>query len=271
MGRGKDGSASLQARMEDYIAKAARGEIAVSRFFTPGERRAAERILLSSGAREQAFFWGGYTDAERECLFLLPRFYLDLPDLLPRENEDPMKRITDGESTGVCAVRVRGSGFCKLSHRDYLGSALGLGIERDAVGDIAVQNDCEAVVFCTESMARFLLETLKKVANDAVRCTLYTLDASFTDGRKYKPITDTVASARLDCVVAALTNQSREDAQSAIRTGLVEVDFEVEERADKALTPPVTISVRGYGRYILRTFDGETKKGRLRMRADQLV
>ena len=72
-------------------------------------------------------------------------------------------------------------------------------------------------------------------------------------------------------VVAALTNLSREDAQSAIRGGLVEVDFEPEERVDLSLTPPVTVSVRGFGRYVLCSFDGETRKGRLRLRADQLV
>ena len=60
-------------------------------------------------------------------------------------------------------------------------------------------------------------------------------------------------------------------AQNAVRSGLVELDFEPEERVDKILVAPATISVRGFGRFILRSFDGETKKGRLRMRADQLV
>ena len=60
-------------------------------------------------------------------------------------------------------------------------------------------------------------------------------------------------------------------AQSAVRTGLVEVDFEVEERTDLILVPPATVSVRGYGRFILRSFDGQTRKGRLRLRADRLV
>jgi hypothetical protein len=50
-----------------------------------------------------------------------------------------------------------------------------------------------------------------------------------------------------------------------------EVDFEIEERTDAMLTPPATLSIRGYGRFILRSFDGETKKGRLRLRADQLI
>lgn len=271
MARNREETAHLEARIEDHLSRTARGEISVSRFLTPGERRHAERYLAARGARERALFWGGYVGAERECLFLLPEFYLDMPDWIPEEGTDPAHTLPDGEGEAVLALRITGSGFRTLSHRDYLGSLLGLGLERDSFGDIALQNDCEAVVFCTKEIARFLTESLCKVASDTVKCRPYRLDDSFTDGRKYRPISDTVASPRLDCVVAALTNLSRDDAQSAVRSGLVEVDFECEERTDRILTPPATVSVRGHGRFILRSFDGETRKGRLRLRADQLV
>ena len=148
---------------------------------------------------------------------------------------------------------------------------MGLGLERDTLGDIAVQNEHEAVVFCPARMVAFLTENLCKIGSDSVRCAPYVPDEHFTDGRKYRPIRDTVASPRLDCVVAALTNLSRDAAQQAIRSGLVEVDFEPTERVDLMLAPPATVSVRGYGRYILRSFDGETRKGRLRMCADQMI
>ena len=172
---------------------------------------------------------------------------------------------------GVGAVEIRGSGFRQLTHRDYLGSLLGLGLERDSLGDIALQDEHRAVVFCTRGMASFLCSNVEKIASDTVKCLPYTVDDTFTDGRKYRPISDTVASPRLDCVVAALTNLSREAAQTAVRSGLVEVEYETEERTDRMLTPPVTLSVRGHGKFILRSFDGETKKGRLRLRADQYV
>ena len=120
-------------------------------------------------------------------------------------------------------------------------------------------------------MANFLTTQLEKVANDKVRCRPYTVDDSFTDGRVYQPLHETVASARLDCIVAALTNLSRDDAQLAIRSGYVEVEYEEELRVDRVPPIPSTVTVRGYGKYILRSFDGETKRGRLRLRADKLV
>ncbi len=259
----------LAARIDDYLSQAGRGEVAVSNFLTPGERKQAERLLTERGEWSSARFWGGYPNAERRCLILFPDFWTQIPECMPAADPTEAVRALDGET--VEAIRIKGSGFRKLTHRDCLGAILHLGLERDAIGDIAMQNDFEAVLFCHHRLAEFLCENLTKIANDAVRCVPQELDESFTDGRHYRPICDTVASARLDCVVAALTNLSREGAQTAVRSGLVEVDFEAEERIDRMLEPPATLSVRGYGRYILRSFDGETKKGRLRMKADQMV
>jgi RNA-binding protein YlmH len=242
-------------------------------FLTPRERKEAEGLLCSLGKQNAAFFFGGYPDAERVCLFLLPDYLLDVLSASPSDcpAEEVLPLLGEDTEEAVCALRVRGSGFRELRHKDYLGSLLALGIERDAFGDIALQNEHEAVIFCTRPMLRFLLLHLERVGSDAVRCSPYTLDESFTDGRKYRPIHDTIASARLDCVVAALTNLSREDAQRAIREGRVEVNFEEETRTDLPLSPPTTLSIRGYGRFRLRSFDGETRKGRLRLFAEQSI
>lgn len=267
------GAAMLSARIGDAIEKSRRGEVAVLPFLTPVQRKQAERELRTCGYREAAWFFGGYGTAERVCLFLLPEYLtaiLDIP-LQECETDTLLALLGEDVTRAVTAVRICGSGFRKLTHRDYLGAILGLGLERDALGDLAVQNEREAVLFCSQTIAAFLIESLSKVGSDTVKCRLYTVDDSFTDGKVYAPISATVASSRLDCVVAALTGLSREDAQSTIRSGLVEVEFEPSERVDLTLTPPATLSVRGYGRFVLRAFDGETRKGRLRLRADKLV
>lgn len=264
----------LSARVGDLMEKAQKGELSCLPFLTPRDAGRARKLLGRFGMSNAAWFWGGYPSAERVCLFLLPDYLLAC---LPEE------RVTDGDEEvlkellreeldeAVCALRISGSRYETLTHRDYLGALLALGLERDAFGDIAVQNAHEAVVFCPKRLIPFLTESLSRVARDTVRCSVCVIDEHFTDGRKYAPIHATVASARLDCVVAALTNLSREAAQTAVRSGLVEIEFETEERTDAVLTPPVTLSVRGYGRFILRAFDGETRKGRLRLRADKLI
>ena len=262
----------FEARLEDAIRKCTSGSVTHLPFLTMRERRRAERLLDARGMRETYWFWGGHRSAERACLFLLPDY---LTAILP---EDAAQReatlpdyLAEELTDAVVSVSIKGSGFRKLTHRDYLGAVLGLGIERDAIGDIAVQDEHSAILFCPRTLADFLIGELTKVGADTVRCRECIIEETFTDGKQYRPISDTVASPRLDCVVAALCNLSREAAQSAVRSGLVEVDFEVEERVDTILEAPITISVRGHGRFVLRSFDGETRKGRLRMRADQLV
>ncbi len=261
------------ARLENAIDRAERGIPSALPFLTPAEQKGAERVLRSQGRAEQAYFFGGYAGAERARLFLLPTYLTDcLPDA-PTSCEAWQVEAVLGETLtdAVCAVRIEGSGYRELTHRDYLGSLLGLGLERDAIGDIALQSKHAAVTFCSRTVADFLCKELCKVASDTVRTRLWEIDESFTDGREYQPIHTTLASARLDCVVAALTNLSREAAQSAVRAGEVEVEFEAAERVDMLLQPPLTLSVRGHGRFRLCAFEGETRKGRLRLFAQKYV
>ncbi len=269
----KNGLELTEARLEDAIDRMERGEVRVLPFLTPRERRMAQRILERQGLQENAWFWGGYPDAERACLFLLPWHLTQCLEQSPDKTDyATMASLLEQElSATVAAVRISGSGYRNLSHRDFLGSVLGLGIERDSLGDLAVQNSKEAVLFCSPVIANFLATQLEKVANDKVKCRPYTVDDSFTDGKVYQPLHETVASPRLDCIVAALTGLSRDDAQAAIKGGFVEVEYEEEVRVDRIPPIPCTLSVRGYGKYILRAYDGETKRGRLRLRADKLV
>ncbi len=268
-----EGEALLQARLNDAVAKVARGECGVLPFLTPGQRKQAERVLTRLGYARQAYFFGGYAEAERVCLFLLPEY---MPDCLSAPiaqcaHEELAGVLGETLTDAVSAVYVQGSTYRTLTHRDYLGSVLGLGLERDALGDVAVQDDCSAVIFCSNTVARFLVQSLEKVASDTVRTSHYTVDERFTTGRTYKRITDTVASARLDCAVASLARLSRDGAQELIRKGFVEVDYECIEQVGATLEPPVVLTVRGHGKFRLLAFDGETKKGRLRLVADQYV
>ncbi|MBR2722386.1 MAG: hypothetical protein IKB75_06390 [Clostridia bacterium] len=262
-----------EARIEDAVKKSNNGTLAILPFLTPQDAKHARRVLTATGYADRAYFFGGYPTAERMSLFLLPEHLLPcLSAPLPDTSDEELAALLGEDLTqAVCALRITGSGFRTLTHRDYLGAILNLGLERDAFGDIALQSDTEAILFCTKAISDFLCLHLARVASDTVRLSPYVLDGSFTDGRRYAPIHDTVASARLDCVVAALTNLSREDAQALIKSSLVEVDFEVEETVSLSLTAPATLSIRGHGRFILRSFDGTTKKGRLRMFAEKLI
>ena len=264
---------ALYARMEDLCLRAEKGEAVVSSFLSPREHHYACGYLDRRGAQYASL--GGFAGAERKRLCLLPD-YVDLSAELLRDAERERECMEAlalyGVSCEICGLRIAGSGYRELTHRDFLGSLLGLGIERSVLGDIVVEADgtsvC-AVVACDERIRMFIESELQRVGNDKVRITPVELATYTPPRREYTPIHDTVASERLDCVVAALCNLSREKARAAVCGGLVELNFESEERPDRTVTPPALISVRGFGRYRVLALTDRTRKGRIRLEAEQ--
>ena len=252
---------SLFARLEDLKECAGRGNVGVSAFFSPREVLAATEYLRRSKTAFLSF--GGYSLAERRKIYILPDFIEDA--------EDISSILEFGFSTELDCLRITGSGFEELSHRSVMGSLLGLGIERDAVGDIVMLNDKSAIFFCESRLTAFFEENLERIGRDKVRVSRIELDESILPERKVQKITDTVASARLDCVVAALCSLSRERAKEKILSSLVELNYECEERVDKEVTESSVISVRGVGKFQVISLSDKTKKGRYRIVAEKYL
>lgn len=255
----------LYAHMEDLCVRAQKGEVASSSFLSPRELHYACRYLAHRGV--SAYPFGGYADAERQKLYLLP----DYIELSERDGTDFAVCLQEfGFDSELCAIRIEGSGYRALTHRDFLGSLLSLGIERDVLGDILVDPDgYGATVFCESQMLSFLNAELLRVANDKVRIKSVLLESVKVPERQFEKICDTVASARLDCVVAALCSLSREKARQTVTGGLVELNYENEERPDREVEAPAVLSIRGYGRYRMVRLEDRTRKGRLRLEAEK--
>ena len=263
-----DAQRLLASRVEDHLSRAERGELACGAFLTPSEAAYALTVIREKRAADRAFLFGGYADAERKRLFVIPAYLAD------QEGDAEQKAgdfFPEELAEAVRAVKICGSGYRELAHRDYLGSILALGLERDALGDVVVTDKHSAVVFCTGKILPFLLSGIERIGSDKVSVSEFFPDESFAAKRDYLPIRDTIASNRLDCVVGALTNLSREKAQTVIRSGLCEVNYLIEQRVDAEVKVPCTVTLRGYGKYGVLSFDGETKRGRLRLIAQKYV
>ena len=276
--RRDEGLCRLLARLDDLCDKAARGEWAATPYLTPREAKYARARLSARIESGCAVVWGGYPEAERVRAVILPDYTEGLVDPAALMS-DPAAALRDAglddlaETVrgAVCPVQVRGSGFRELSHRDYLGSVLGLGLERDTVGDILIPDSHSASLLTDTRVGDFLITQLEKVATDTVRVSRLPEGTALTGTRRLQPLTDTVASERLDCVVAALCNLSREKAQMAVRSGLVELDYEAVEACDTTVEAPAVISVRGFGKFAVHSFDGTTRKGRIRLVAGKYM
>lgn len=149
----------------------------------------------------------------------------------------------------------------RLSHRDFLGALMNLGIERCTLGDVIIRDNV-GYVFATEEIAKFITGELIKVKRTDVRAIEV---ADLPHGELYKTEDKRIQiqSERIDAVIAKTYSLSREDAQALIKRSLVFVNGR--QINSPSYTPKVDdkISVRGHGRLIYRGFDSTSRKGKL--------
>lgn len=222
-----------------------------SRFLN--EREAMVAAYAARTSKANPYFYGGYDGAARTvCGFFDGTYAEDMP----QEGLYPVHAVTFSFRKGA-----------GLSHRDFLGAILGLGLQRSAVGDILVAEDY-TIVFCTEESAE-LISGLEKIGRAGVKAANGVLreipKAEFSRAVK------SVSSLRLDCVVCACANISREKSASLIKSGQVSADFSVCLDVSAIQRAGSVISIRGYGKYRLSEIIGETKKGRMRVAIDKYL
>lgn len=246
----------LCARIDDMLDRAERGEAAYSHFLNETERAQTELYLRGRTAELCVSFFGGYGGAERTRLFIYPEYY---------------------EFADICdcirAVEIRGSGYETLRHSSFLGALTSLGIDRAKMGDIVIR-DCSAILFADEKITGFLLSDpapLTRVGRDTVKISEFKVSEDFENQREYKDIFDTVASPRLDCVVSALTNLSREKAKSLIISGQVMINHIPAERTDTAVNAADVVTVRSYGKFRIESLSDRTKKDRYKLTAKKYI
>ena len=149
----------------------------------------------------------------------------------------------------------------KLTHRDYLGALLNLGVLRAKIGDIIVNEDYSAYVFCEEKIADFFIQELCKVKHTLVTIEEVS-DIEHVVTHKEELITGTVASVRLDSVIALAFQSSRSSMISFIESGKVFVNGKMITSNGYTLKTDDIISVRGKGKFRFGGIENTTKKGR---------
>ncbi len=232
------------SKLEDAVRLC---QIRMKPYFFPflSERKQAisEEYLKRTGF-ENYFFYGGYEQSERKMLALCPHnTFPDFP---------------------VSAIEFRFRSADNLTHRDFLGSLMSLGIERETIGDILVENG-RAVVFAKSELRDYIVSQIYKVGKIGVKA----FDADLSDlpqGMGVEELLLTVTSMRLDNIVAAVTGLSREKTKNIILSGNVSCGFIQSSNISREIKVGDTLIIRGKGKYILQTVEGQTKKGRLKIR-----
>ena len=244
----------LLAKLWDKInAGMCRNIAANISFLSPRELEMC-RYLFGAAPGLTAF--GGYGDAERKMLIYLPD-YLDETSLT-------------GEDGPLVCLRATYYEADKLSHRDFLGALMGAGITRESVGDICVGSGC-CDFFVTAEVAPYILQNLTEAGRTKLQLTTIAPDQLQLPEVKTQQIRDTLASLRLDSVIASGFRIGRSLAATHIAAGKASVDGLPCEKPDKAVPEGCKISVRGLGKIKLQAVNGQTKKGRISVTIERYI
>ena len=237
--------------MMDLANRANQGNYPVfTDFLTTGEYALMNRMHRQFSYVKIHFF-GGHSDCSHTVAGFFPA---DWPEIT--ESVFP-----------VCCIKITPQDeryAQKLTHRDYLGAILNLGIERSKIGDIRI-NDKTAFVFCRDDFTSFILENLYQVKHTTVYCEQIEKEEEIPP-QQYEILNRSVASPRLDNIVAAATGRSRSGAVQLIAQGHVVAGYEERTSASYSCRDDMILTIRGYGKYRLRIPEETyTRKGKLKI------
>lgn len=213
-----------------------------SGFLTEREQQLAQ--AESDIAKIECSFWGGHEEAARRmfCSRVVK------PDDFPLEAVTFFYRLPNGSSEAD-----------RLSHRDFLGALMSLGIKRDQIGDIAVSEE-GTVVFASQNVMPLIRDEISKVGRIGVRNESGIKIAM--PRQKFNEMPLTVASLRLDAIVSGVCGLSRDKAASLIKSGGTAVNGIETANSSANLEEGDVFSVKGYGKFVFSDLGSLTKKGK---------
>lgn len=202
---------------------------------------------------ENTMLYGGYEGAEWKIFGAFP------------EHEEAR-----GSAFPIKVLDIRKKYNVPVGHRDYLGTILSLGIDRNKIGDILVE-DSGAYVFVSEDISEFLASNLNKIASCGVKVRLIAMEEVVVPEKRSVIIDVVAASRRVDAVVAAVTHKSRRDMKKEIAVGNVKVNHAPVGGRDDQLKENDVLSIKGYGRIKIIGFGSTTRSGKLHIEVERFL
>lgn len=197
--------------------------------------------------------YGGYEGAEWKIFGAFPDY-----------------QEAEGSAFPIKVLDIRKKYNVSIGHRDYLGTILSLGIDRNKIGDILVE-DTGAYVFVSEDIAEFLASNLVKIASCGVRVKLVGMEDVVVPQKRSEIMDVVAASKRIDAVVAAVTHKSRRDMKKEIAIGNVKLNHAPVSGRDDQLKENDLLSIKGFGRIKIIGFGGTTRSGRLHIEVERFL
>lgn len=213
-------------------------------FLTPRESYIVNSVVGQRGLVLASS--GGYAEAERQRILVMP------DDWYPRAEDFEIRLLRIDALEGT------------IRHRDILGSILGLGLQRKAVGDIVMDGESGGFCFVSKNIGEYIFQSLHQVGRGSASLTWQT-EVPDLPRPSYVEKHIFVASLRLDAILAQTCNLSRSNAQAEVKRGNVTLNFAEASVGDDVAIDDI-LSLRGFGRVKVFETLGTTKSDRTRVR-----
>lgn len=242
-------------KAQEWVVRAVEQHVVkLTDFLDPRQAFILQSLVNRSG-EVNLLLDGGYEQAERKRAIVAP---------------DYMQLGKEEAEIGLLSIRSDDSRFSQLDHGDFLGALLGLGMKRDKVGDIHV-NGTECHCLIAQEIIDYVRLNLSQVHRVHVMTEILPLDQLAAVSQRLDEMSLTVASLRLDGIVSDVYRLSRAKVLQPIKAGRCKVNWKPEEDPSKPLKQGDVVSFQGFGRFRLLEVEGETKKGRIRLKIGKFV
>ena len=243
--------AVLRSFLDKEQARSTKNIPTFTKFLTPAQAGMCENLARKLKITDYTFF-GIDDEAERKICIFAPD-YMDA-DMLKEE--------------ALVLIRCTKSPKDTLTHRDYLGSLIGLGIVRETVGDIFVHERGADIVVLPE-IKEFILIHFSRAGRKEISVEVITHSEIDTGLSQGVIKTGSISSLRADCVIAEIWGMSRTLSKEAIDQGRFILNGYECKKPDKEIAEGDKLNLRGKGKAHFLEITGTSKKGKLRYKAEK--
>lgn len=226
-------------------------KIVNTEFLSIYQKEIIQKKLNEIGAKNYIFF-GGYDDAEGKILIIYPEKF-DI-DIVIKNLKNIIK---------VIKIKLPKVLEGKYQHRDYLGSIMQMGLNRNRIGDIIVYDDKAYIVVLKEN-AEYLINyisDLKKFKKSKIELIDY--QEMEVKPIEFEEFSILVSSMRLDNFVSEISKISRSKTEEMLKTEKIYINSKTETKASRAVKENDILVIRGKGKFLVDEIIGENKKGKI--------
>ena len=223
----------------------------VTKFLTNFEQVVLSQIVAYNYGDFKVEFFGGFDDAERKKAKIISNEYYDV------------------DYDIVCLKAKFNNKFNRVEHRNILGAVHNLGINFNRFGDIIVLEN-EVYIFVDDEIADYIAMEFTKAGRvnlDFQRVDLTEVKIE----KKYEDFEIVSSSFRIDSIVAKITNKSRSKVKEFLEQDFIKLNHVILRNGEKTCTPDDIISIRKYGRYVVKGYTQNKKSLKYRITISKLV